>query len=180
MVDGIQMLSLQKLKSPSEPEGEPVLIAKPELPWELVPPYDKNPIVEGGYFVKSPNGRLFIVYSANGCWSDDYALGVIEFKGGEMLSADSWEKYPHPIVTKSCGNFGPGHATFFYSPDKTELWICHHCLERSNPEAKVMKRLCHCQRVFFDETGFLHIGELISRDTVYPVPSDELSNEERL
>lgn len=166
VIDEIQAIAVQELKSPAEPVGEMVVIAKPELPWEFV----QNPIVEGGYFIKSPNGRIFIVYSANGCWSDDYALGILEYKGGDFVSAESWEKYPNPIVVKSNGNFGPGHATFFNSPDKSELWICHHCLETSNPELKPMKRRCHCQRVFFDKTGFPHIGDLLPCDFHYPVP----------
>lgn len=171
VIDGEQMLSIQKLKTPTEPIGEIVIITKAELEWELVPPYDKCRIVEGGYFVKSPNGRLFIVYSANGCWSDDYVLGVLEFKGDDMLNPDCWEKYPLPVLKKSNGNFGPGHATFFYSPDKSELWVCHHCLEASDPENKPMKRRCHCQRVYFDETGFIHIGDLVKCGIPYPIPS---------
>jgi len=167
-----QVLALQELKSPTEPIGEMAIIAKPEFDWELVPPYDKCRIVEGGYFVKSPNGRLFILYSANGCWSDDYAIGLLEFKGGEIVSSDAWEKYPDIILKKGNGNFGPGHATFFYSPDKSELWICHHCLEGSNPSNEPRKRKCHCQRVYFDETGFVHIGELAPSGVPFAVPSD--------
>lgn len=172
VIDGVQMLAVQELKAPAEPMGEMAIIAKPELAWELIPPYcGSNAIVEGGYFVKSPNGRLYILYSANGCWSDDYVIGLLEYKGGNLASEDAWEKYPQPLVKKSNGNFGPGHATFFYSPDKSELWICHHCLEESNPKVEPMKRRCHCQRVFFDQTGFPHVGDLISCDTPYPVPS---------
>ena len=97
-----QVLTIQEMKSPSETVGERVIIAKAELPWELVPPYvGERSIAEGGYFVKSPNGRLFILYSANGCWSDDYVIGLLDYKGGDMVCADSWEKYPHPIVKKS-------------------------------------------------------------------------------
>ncbi len=167
-----QVLTIQEMKSPSEPCGERTEIARAELGWELVSPYDgARSIAEGGYFIKSPGGRLFIVYSANGCWSDDYVLGLLEYKGGNMTDASSWEKHPYPFVKKSGGNYGPGHATFFYSPDKTELWICHHCLEKSNPTAEPMKRLCHCQRVYFDETGFPFVGDLISPGTPYPVPS---------
>ena len=173
VVGTIQMLSIQELSSPIEPVGEAVIIAKPELDWELVPPYVGGAaIVEGAYFVKSPNGRLFILYSANGCWSDDYVIGLLEYKGGDIVSGDSWEKYPHPILTKGNGNYGPGHATFFYSPDKSELWICHHCLEGSNPSVQPMKRLCHCQRVFFDETGFPHIGSLAPSSVPFAIPAE--------
>lgn len=175
VIDGVQVIALQELKSPAEPIGKMEVIARPELSWELVPPYDKNcKIVEGGYFVKSPNGRLFILYSANGCWSDDYAIGLLEYKGREMVSGASWEKYPEIILKKGNGNYGPGHASFFYSPDKTELWICHHCLEGTNPSNNPMKRFCHCQRVFFDETGFLHIGELAPSNVPFAVPSSNL------
>ena len=175
VIDSIQRLSIQELRSPAEPVGKIAVIAKPELDWEQVPPYcDGGAIVEGGFFVKSPNGRLFILYSANGCWSDDYTIGLLEYKGGNIISADSWEKYPYPILTKGNGNFGPGHATFFYSPDKSELWICYHCLESSNPSVQPMKRLCHCQRVFFDETGFPHIGDLFPNNVPCAVPSEKL------
>ena len=168
-----QVLTIQEMKSPSETVGERVIIAKADLPWELVPPYvGERSIAEGGYFVKSPGGRLFIMYSANGCWSDDYVIGLLEYKGGDMVNADSWEKYPLPLVKKSDEVFGPGHATFFYSPDKTELWICHHCVEKTNPSVEPIKRPCHCQRVYFDETGFPHIGDLVAENTPYAVPSE--------
>lgn len=165
-----QVLTIQEMKSPSEPVGERMIIAVSELAWENANA-GRPKIVEGGYFVKSPNGRLFILYSANGCWSDDYAVGLLEYKGGEMVCAESWEKFLEPIVKKSGGKFGPGHATFFYSPDKTELWICHHCVEKSNPSIEPIKRPCHVQRVYFDETGFPHVGDLLPENTPYPVPS---------
>ena len=175
VVKGIgQVLTIQQMKNAYEPVGERVILAKAELSWEFVPPYTgERSIVEGGYFVKSPNGRLFIFYSANGCWSDDYMVGLLEYKGGNVVSADSWEKFPEPIVKKSDRVFGPGHATFFYSPDKTELWICHHCVEKSNPSVEPIKRPCHCQRVYFDETGFPHVGELVPDNIPYSVPSKE-------
>lgn len=174
VIDGIQMIAIQELKSPTEPVGEMQIIAKPDLVWETLPPYDgKNAIVEGGYFVKSPNGRLFILYSANGCWSDDYAIGLLEFKGKEMVDAGSWEKHPDIILKKGNKNFGPGHATFFYSPDKSELWICHHCLEGTNPSCQPRKRRCHCQKVYFDETGFIHIGEIAPSGVPYAIPSED-------
>ena len=173
VIGGVQMLGIQELKSPGEPIGEMTIIAKAELPWELVHPYrGENAIVEGGYFVKSPNGRLFIFYSANGCWSDDYAIGVLELKGDNAISKTAWEKYPQPIFKQANGVFGTGHATFFRSPDKKELWICYHALETSNPSVEPMNRRCHCQKVFFDETGFPQIGEPIPINTPYSIPAE--------
>lgn len=87
-----------------------------------MPPYcGRSTINEGAYFIESGD-RLFIIYSGNGCWSDDYVLGLIEYTGGDFLSADSWVKDSVPFMVKGNGNYGPGHATFFYSPDRTELW----------------------------------------------------------
>lgn len=53
------------------------------------------------------------------------------------------------------------------------MWIriVRNCLEASDPENKPMKRRCHCQRVYFDETGFIHIGDLVKCGIPYPIPS---------
>ena len=174
--DKYMRLCIQEMKNPWETTGKYTEIAKAEYPWEKVYPHceaDQWKINEGPYFVKSPNNRLFIFYSGNGCFCDDYVIGLLEYKGGDMLSKESWEKCPEPIMTKGNNNFGPGHATFFYSPDKTELWICHHCLHESDPEYKSMQRHCHCQKVYFDETGFPHTGLPILKGEKYPLPSGE-------
>lgn len=175
---GMQKLSIQEMKSPTEPVGEISIIAEPTYPWELVYPYDGHwaPINEGAYFIKK-NDRLFIVYSGNGCWSDDYVMGIIEFKGGDMLDPACWEKYDTPFMTKGSGNVGPGHATFFYSPDGEELWICHHCLHESDPEFKPMDRHCHVQKVFFDETDFPHAPTPVPSGVGYKAPSGESAEE---
>lgn len=170
---GKQVVAIQEMKSPTEPIGEYGIISEPEYDWELVPPYVGDVTInEGSYFIEK-DGRLFIVYSGNGCWSDDYVLGILEFVGDDILSKDSWVKDSVPFMTKGNGNYGPGHATFFYSPDRTELWICHHCLKESDPEVKEMARYCHCQKVFFDETGFPHVGLPVEPDVEFAPPSGE-------
>ena len=162
-----QVLAIQEMKSPTEPIGDYTIIARPELDWERLQPID-----EGAYFVEK-DGRLFIVYSANGCWLDDYMMGVLEFTGDNILDASAWKKLETPWFVKGNDCFGPGHATFFYSPDKTELWICHHCLHDTNPTKKPMPRHCHCQKVFFDETGFPHLGLPLPKNIKFVSPSGE-------
>jgi GH43 family beta-xylosidase len=165
-----QVLAIQEMKSPTEPTGEYTIIAEPEYDWELI---RTPPINEGAYFIEK-DGRLFIVYSGNGCWNNEYVLGILEFMGGDILSAGSWVKDEVPLFEQGNGNYGPGHATFFYSPDETELWICHHCLHESNPSVKPMDRHCHCQKVFFDETGFPHLGGMpVPKGVRYKSPSGE-------
>lgn len=171
-VTGKQYLAMQEMKSPTEVNGDFRIISEATYDWEKVQPYRDVTINEGAYFIEKDE-RLFIVYSGNGCWCDDYVLGILEYVGDDMLSADSWVKSETPFLTKGNGNYGPGHATFFYSPDGTELWICHHCLHESNPEHAAMPRHCHCQRVYFDKNGFPRVGVPIPQNVWYEAPSGE-------
>lgn len=170
---GKQRLALQEMRSPTAVTGDYTVIAEATYDWETVPPYcGKSTINEGAYFIESGD-RLFIVYSGNGCWSDDYVLGLIEYTGGDFLSPDAWVKNSVPFMVKGNGNYGPGHATFFYSPDGTELWICHHCLAHSDPENVEIPRYCHCQKVFFDKTGLPLVGMPVPPDVFFRPPAGE-------
>ena len=171
-----QVLDIIRLNSPSEFSEEKATVAKAELSWELVPPYvDKWSIVEGGFFVEN-NGRLFLIYSANGCWSDDYCLGLLEHKGGKICDAANWIKHPYPIFTKGNGVYGPGHASFFRSPDGTELWCAYHCLKEHNENATVAPRYMNIQKVSFDEDGFPVMSAPVGYETDIPYPSGEIQS----
>ena len=77
--------------------------------------------------------KIFIVFSASGCWTDFYALGVIEADlGATLLDAKNWTKFDHPFFSTDpkAGAFGPGHNGFFKSPDGKQDWIIYH----ANPE----------------------------------------------
>ena len=157
--DAFQVLVIREMKDPLTFTNNKAVIARPTLPWELVPPYDgKEAIVEGAFFVKKDQ-RLFIVYSANGCWSEDYCLGVLEYMGGEVCDANNWKKHPNPLFVKGNGIYGPGHASFFYSPDGSELWCAYHCLLNENPKSLPMTRNTCIQKVEFDKTGYPYMGD---------------------
>lgn len=167
-----QVLTIREMTSPWTFGPKSAEIACAERPWELVPPYDKCKIAEGAFFVRSPDGkRLFIVYSANGCWSDDYCLGVLEYVGGDIVSACAWKKHPKPLFTKGNGVYGPGHASFFRSPDGTETWCAYHSLERSDPEYRAMPRYMNLQKIGFDATGFPVMGKPVAHGEARPAPS---------
>ena len=73
--------------------------------------------------------KLFIVYSASGCWTDFYALGVLTASAdGDLMDAASWKKSAQPVFKQSLENkvFAPGHNSFFKSPDGKEDWILYH------------------------------------------------------
>ena len=149
-------------------------IAKAELEWELVEPYvGSKAILEGPFFLES-NGRLFIIYSANGCWSNHYALGVLEYTGGDLCSAKSWKKHPEPLLTYGNDVYGPGHASFFKSPDGSEVWCVYHGMLLSNDTVTPAARYCHIQKVEFDETGYPILGKPIGYDAFIDPPSGEI------
>ena len=162
-----QILVIRELSNPWTFGERRAEIAHAELPWERL----DSKINEGAFFVRSPDGkRLFIIYSANGCWCDDYALGVLEFTGGDLCDAKNWKKHPRPMLVKGNGTFGPGHASFFKSPDGQELWCAYHAMRASNPKRQPTTRWLNFQRVEFDATGYPKMGQCVG-NTPQPAPS---------
>ncbi|MBQ6884027.1 MAG: family 43 glycosylhydrolase [Clostridia bacterium] len=167
-----QVLDISKMINPSRC-GAAYTIARAELDWEAVAPHTgSNAILEGGFFVEN-KGRLFLIYSANGCFSKYYALGVLEYIGGDPCLAQSWKKRPKPLLSFGNGVYGPGHASFFRSPDGTELWCAYHGMDNANSDMSPDYRYCHLQRVKFDKTGYPVMGEPIGDDTLITPPSGE-------
>ena len=73
--------------------------------------------------------RVFLVYSASGCWSDYYALGWLSAPASsDLLDPKSWTKNPEPVfsTTPESKAYGPGHNGFFKSADGKEDWIIYH------------------------------------------------------
>ena len=168
-----QVLDICRMTSPVLLDPQRTTIARAELDWELVPPYTgRSAIVEGAFFLEH-GPRLFLIYSANGCWSDGYALGVLEFTGGDICDASNWKKHPKPLLVAGNGVYGPGHASFFRSPDGTEVFCAYHGMREHNEKALPAPRLINVQRVYFDETGYPVMGEAIGYGTDIPVPSGE-------
>lgn len=110
--------------------GPVTMLTAPQLPWERV----GGPVNEGPQILKNPEGDVFVIYSASGCWTDDYALGMLRLKdGGDPMQLDDWIKSQQPVFTKHEENnaFGPGHNSFFKSPDQKQDWIIYHANLRS-------------------------------------------------
>jgi GH43 family beta-xylosidase len=126
-VDGEQDIFIAQLSDPWTITGNKVLISSPTYQWE------KNgapPIVnEGPEVIKNSNGKVFLTYSASGCWTDDYAIGMLTLKdNGDPLNPNDWTKSSSPVFVKKPENnaYGPGHNGFFKSRDGGEDWIIYH------------------------------------------------------
>jgi GH43 family beta-xylosidase len=103
-VPGQQKIFIAPMSNPYTLSGPPVLLSTPTQSWETIGAPDVN---EGPWGFQR-NGRLFIVYSASGCWTDDYALGLLTLTGTNPLNPAHWTK-SGPVFTKQPGAYGPGH-----------------------------------------------------------------------
>ena len=134
--NGRQDIYLCRLKNPWTAEGPRVRISTPESPWERIgdiakPGPDDKPHVDvnEGPQALIRNGRVIVVYSASGCWTDAYALGMIHASAvADLMNPASWTKSPQPVFRAdgSNGVWAAGHNSFTTSPDGREDWILYH------------------------------------------------------
>ena len=79
--------------------------------------------------------KIFLIYSASGCWTEQYSLGMLTASAdSDLLAPGSWEKTPRPVFESSPGAraYGAGHNSFFKSPDGKEDWILYHANSEPN------------------------------------------------
>jgi GH43 family beta-xylosidase len=70
-----QNIYISKMSDPWTLEGSVTLLSKPEFLWET-----NGAVNEGPEIIKNPQGKIFLVYSASGCWTDEYGLGLLSLK----------------------------------------------------------------------------------------------------
>ena len=178
-VDHGQVLDVCALDNPWTFGSRRSMIARAEYGWELVPPYVGNGAINEGAFFVENGSRLFIIYSGNGCWSDHYCLGVLEFTGGDrgdpdqMTNPKNWFKHDTPLFVMGNGVYGPGHASFFRSPDGKELWCAYHGMKEHNETVTPAPRYFHIQKVEFDQSGYPVMGEPAGYEADLVPPSGE-------
>jgi GH43 family beta-xylosidase len=171
--DNTQRLYIAQLSNPYTLASARALISSPTYDWEKAgaPPA----VNEGPEILKGPTGKVFLVYSASGCWTDDYKLGMMTLReGGDPMKVDDWIKNPEPVFEKKPEHsaFGPGHNGFFISPDGKEHWIIYHanplpgqkCEDRRSPRM---------QKFFWNPDGTPHFGEPVNINTKLSKPSGE-------
>ncbi|GHA48044.1 glycosyl hydrolase family 43 [Salinimicrobium marinum] len=175
--NGQQNIYIAKMKSPWEIEGNRVLISEPDYVWEKQGDLndEDNPHVnvnEGPQYLEH-DGNIFIIYSASGCWTDFYSLGLLRLKGEDILNPANWEKHSKPIFTKSQENsvYGPGHNSFFKSPDGKEDWILYHANSKPG-QGCGSKRSPRMQKISWSKDGVPIFGDPVSEDTTLEIPSN--------
>ena len=169
-----QNIYIAQMANPWTLTGSRTLLSTPTLSWETQGDPDVN---EGPEILKNPAGKVFMVYSASGCWTDDYGLGMLTLKdGGNPLVAADWTKSPTPVFQKSPGNnvYGPGHNSFFTSPNGAENWILYHAnAAPMNGNGCGATRSPRMQKFTFNTDGTPNFGTPVGTNTPITVPAGE-------
>jgi GH43 family beta-xylosidase len=135
--NGRQSLYMARLKNPWTVEGERIRLSTPQYAWEevgdtyvpgVVSALPHVNVNEGPEFLVH-GSKVFLVYSASACWTDYYELGLLEAPiDSDLMQVHSWTKLDHPVFRQSpaASVYGPGHNSFFQSPDGRQDWILYH------------------------------------------------------
>lgn len=177
----VQEIFIARLSNPWTVEGGRIKISSPTLPWErnwnnTTAGKPNRPVYvnEGPQILKRGN-NLFLIYSASGCWTNHYSLGMLTTKDtNDLLDPASWTKWPEPIFQQSERNkvYGTGHNSFFKSPDGKEDWILYHA--NSAPDQGCGgKRSPRAQKITWRADGTPFIGEPVKEGEPMPLPSSK-------
>ena len=184
--DGAQNLYIARLKNAWTIDGKRVRISTPDHPWEQIgdiqfgsserPPGSPGPRhvnVNEGPEILQHGDKIFLTYSASGCWTDSYEIGLLETSASaNLLDPNSWKKSPDPVFTGSpaAHAWSPGHNGFFMSPDGKQNWIIYH----ANPEAHEgcgNRRSPRAQPFTWNSEGTPNFGQPVALREPLPKPS---------
>jgi GH43 family beta-xylosidase len=179
-VNGRQNIYLARLKNPWTVEGPSLKVSTPIFPWErngdLNNPQDPPHVdVNEGPQVLRHGDKLVLVYSASGCWTDFYALGMLTASANsDLLQPGSWTKSTVPVFQQdpSAKVYAPGHNSFFKSPDGTEDWILYHANDEPGQGCGRF-RSPRAQRFTWQADGTPVFGRPVAPGQPLPRPSGE-------
>lgn len=146
--------------------GTRVLISSPTNSWE-----NSSGAVQEGQIVLKRNGKLFLIYSCNASWTDNYCLGMLTWSGGSVLSASSWVKSSGPVFQQTANVKGPGGPSIVPSADGTQDWLVYHSNAYSN--SGWLRRVVNMKQITYDGSGNPVFGSPSDYGTQLSLPSGD-------
>jgi GH43 family beta-xylosidase len=181
--NGSQDIYIAKMKNPYTIKSRRVRISSAFYDWEkhgdLNDPNNPPHVdVNEGPQILMNKKKIFLIYSASGCWTEQYSLGMLTFTGKKnLLDSTYWKKNIKPVFKNAPENtvYAPGHNSFFKSPDGKEDWILYHA-NSAQGQGCGRNRSPRAQRFTWnkDETPFF--GEPVKTGTPIEVPSNNKQN----
>jgi GH43 family beta-xylosidase len=172
-IDGtntVQHIFISEMSDPWTLTGPRVMISSPQYLWE------RNGEVNEAPTALQNSSKLFLFYSASGCWTDDYAVGMLSMDiSNDPLDPSSWTKSPNPVFVSnsSASAYGPGHNAFFSSPDGTEIWNTYHATTVS-AGACDYSRTTRAQMIRWNADGTPNLGQPVLAGEEFDAPSGEI------
>ena len=183
-VNGTQNIYIAKMKDPWTVEGNRVLLSTPQFDWEkhgdldpMKSPDDPPHVnVNEGPEILQHGDKVFLVFSANGCWTDYYQIGMLSASmNADLLDPRSWHKSDKPVFVGSSANgvYSPGHNSFFETEDGKVDWILYHANSGPN-QGCADHRSPRAQPFTWNTDGTPNFGDAASTKTKFEWPSGKV------
>ena len=149
------------------PQGLGLFVAKMGNPWTIAGPRAAIaadgfgcPYVREGPATLHRNGHIFLIYSMCGATEPDYRLGMlVADENADLADPSVWKQYPKVVFARddAAKVYGPGHCTFFTSPDGRQDWIAYHA--KTTAEITYADRTARAQRFTWNPDGTPTLGQ---------------------
>ncbi|TDO54400.1 GH43 family beta-xylosidase [Kribbella sp. VKM Ac-2527] len=120
------------------------------------------------------NGRTFLTYSTCDTGKPDYQLWMKSIaNGADPMVASNWVQHAGPIFSRNdpTGVWGPGHHSFFTSPDGTEDWIAYH--GKNTSTYTYAFRTSRVQKISWNADGTPNLGRPLAAGATQTLPSGD-------
>ncbi|MCK2242005.1 MULTISPECIES: AbfB domain-containing protein [unclassified Crossiella] len=161
----VQHLYVARMHDPMTPAGPRVKISSPTQRWETRPNHANVLLNEGPQPIIGPQNQLFMTFSANASWTDDYCIGLLTLNGSPT-EPTAWSKSGDCVFHGQDSTIAPGHNGFIQVNGR--WWITYHA--RQYPGTGWMGRSVRLQPLSFNGAGQPIFGTAVSAHQPVPLP----------
>ncbi len=136
-----EMENPHTLKTDENGRNNAVMISRPQRSWEK-----HGWWVNEGPAVLYKGDKVYIVYSASGYSSGEYCMGMLTFKGGDVMKKISWRKSLNKVFGKGKGIYHTGHCSFLYR-ENGDVYMVYHATDE--PDFFAKRRCTYIKKLGF-------------------------------